>query len=142
MALPWTNYCSATGRPHPAHYQQCPTCQAVNPLPRQADVDLTGSPEPHPLPPPQPVQSGLYIQTASSSGIGPRTAMFGGENVRQNALLRKTKASKDRDPAGVKVIIYFYLYNIQEGESEDDIPVTTCTLLGLASYLYYSYDAN
>ncbi|PWY61668.1 hypothetical protein BO83DRAFT_404382 [Aspergillus eucalypticola CBS 122712] len=121
MALPWTNYCSATGRPHPAHYQRCPTCQAVNPLPKQTThVDLTASPEP------QPVQSGLYIQTTSSSSIGPRTAVFGRENVRQNAFLRK-KTSKD--PASMKTIIHFYLYKVQEGKSEDDIPVITCTLL-------------
>ncbi|BCS00009.1 uncharacterized protein AKAW2_50350A [Aspergillus luchuensis] len=120
MALPWTAYCSATGQPHPAHFLQCPTCQAVNPASRRtAHIDLTASPEP------QPVQSGLYVPTTSSGG-GPRTTVFGGENVRQKALLRK-KSSKE--PAGMKIIIHFYLYNIQEGESEDDIPITTCTLL-------------
>ncbi|PWY62026.1 hypothetical protein BO83DRAFT_404184 [Aspergillus eucalypticola CBS 122712] len=110
MALPWTNYCSTTGQPHPAHYQQCPTCQTINPVPkRTAHVDLTASPEP------QPVQSGLYIQT-TSSGVAPRTAVFGGENVRQNALLHK-KTSKE--PAIIKIIIHFYLCNVQEGESKD-----------------------
>lgn len=72
----------------------------------------------------------MYVPTTSSGG-GSRMTVFGGENVRQKALLCK-KSSKE--PAGMKIIIHFYLYNIQEGESEDDILIITCTLLGLTSY--------
>ncbi|RAL05268.1 uncharacterized protein BO80DRAFT_421326 [Aspergillus ibericus CBS 121593] len=120
MALPWSKFCSADGLRHSNRLVRCPTCHAINPLPqpssqierpRQArtEIDLTVSPEL------QPSQSALFIPSTSSSSSSSRTPLFG-ENIRQNALLRK----KAQGPVKLKAIIYFYLYLVQNRESEDN----------------------